>query len=259
MTAAATVALAHDVTGPDGAPVAVLLGSLGASRDMWAPQVDALSDSFRVVAVDLRGHGESPAPEGGYEMAMLADDVVRLLDDLGVRKAHVAGLSLGGAVAQTLALDHGDRLESLTLLSTAPKFGESGTWIERAEKVRAGGTAQLAETVVGNWFTDECFDENPAMPQRFIDGVAAAPDTGYAGCCHAIAGFDSRARLGDIGARTLVIAGEQDTSTPLDVVRGLHEGIPGSSMVTISPAKHLVNVEMPAPVNALLRMHWSAG
>lgn len=252
-----TVALAHDVTGPEDAPVAVLLGSLGASRSMWSPQVEALSDRFRVVAVDLRGHGGSPAPEGEYDMGSLADDVIRLLDELGARRVHLVGVSMGGAVAQTIALEHPERLESLVLMATAPKFGETGNWVDRAAKVRAEGTGALAEGVVGNWFTDGCFEDNPELPQRFVDGITATPDAGYASCCHAIAAFDSRARLANITAKTLVIAGEQDTSTALEVVRQLHEGIPRSTMATISPAKHLVGVEHPGPVNALLAQHWA--
>ncbi|WP_295623927.1 3-oxoadipate enol-lactonase [uncultured Corynebacterium sp.] len=253
----APVALAHDSFGPADAPTAILLGSLGADRSMWSPQVEALSDRFRIITADLRGHGESPAPAGEYAMGDLAGDVLALMDSLGVDRAHVVGLSLGGAVAQTLALEHPERLESLTLISTAPKFGESDAWLDKADKVRAEGTEALAETVVANWFTDECFESNPELPRRFADGIRATSDEGYAGCCHAIAGFDSRDRLGDVAVDAWVIAGEQDTSTPLEVVASLHDSIPDAPLTTISPAKHLVNVEKPEPVNRLLAMIWS--
>lgn len=278
-----TVALAHSVHGPSGAdrldgdsagnsagdsggnsggnsdgevPTAILLGSLGASRDMWDPQVEALSESARIITVDLRGHGESPAPAGEYAMTDLADDVLALMDSLEIDRAHIVGLSLGGAVAQTIALEHPARLRTLTLISTAPKFGESDAWLEKAEQVRAEGTGVLADTVVGNWFTDECFAENPELPKHFADGIRATSDEGYAGCCHAIAGFDSRERLGDITVPTWVVAGEEDTSTPLDVVTSLYDGIPDSSLTEISPAKHLVNVEVPEAVNRVLAMQW---
>lgn len=264
-----TVELAYDVHGPtgasadggatgegEGAPTAILLGSLGASRDMWDPQVEALSESARIITVDLRGHGESPAPVGEYSMTDLADDVLALMDSLGIDSAHIVGLSLGGAVAQTIALDHPERLRTLTLISTAPKFGETDAWLDKAENVHANGTGVLADTVVGNWFTDECFAENPQLPARFADGIRATSDEGYAGCCHAIAGFDTREQLGDITVPTWVIAGEEDTSTPLDVVTSLYDGIPESSLTEISPAKHLVNVEVPDAVNRVLAMQW---
>lgn len=262
-----TVELAHSVHGPGAvggagagsavdAPTAILLGSLGASRDMWDPQVEALSDAARIVTVDLRGHGESPSPAGEYRMEDLAADVLALMDSLGIDRAHLVGLSLGGAVAQTIALEHPERLRSLTLISTAPKFGESDSWLEKADKVRAEGTGVLADTVVGNWFTDECFESNPALPRRFADGIRATSDEGYAGCCHAIADFDSRERLGEITVPTWVIAGEEDTSTPIDVVTSLYDGIPGAGLTVISPAKHLVNVEQAERVNRALAEHW---
>lgn len=241
---------------PDSPKTAILLGSLGASRDMWAPQVEALADKARIITVDLRGHGESPAPAGDYQMSDLAGDVLALMDSLGVDRAHLVGLSLGGAVAQTIARENPERIATLTLISTAPKFGESDAWLDKAAKVRAEGTGVLADTVVGNWFTDECFASNPTLPQRFADGIRATSDEGYAGCCHAIAGFDSRDRLAEITVPTWVIAGAEDTSTPLDVVTSLHDGIPDSTMTEISPAKHLVNIEKAEQVNRVLAMHW---
>lgn len=263
MTAGGAVALAHYVHGPRGTGTeggtAVFLGSLGASRDMWAPQVAALAGAMRIITVDLRGHGDSPAPAGAYEMGDLAGDVIALVDSLGLDRVHLVGLSLGGAVAQTIALDHPGRVDGLTLISTAPKFGEPDSWLTRAETVHTEGTAALADTVVANWFTDECFRADPAVPERFASGIRATSDAGYAGCCHAIAGFDVRRRLGDITAPTRVIAGVEDTSTPLPVVRSLYDGIPGSSLTEISPAKHLVNVERPEEVNSALAAHWGLG
>lgn len=247
---------AYGTESPHSPKTAILLGSLGASRDMWDPQVEALADKARIITVDLRGHGESPAPAGDYEMSDLAGDVLALMDSLGVERAHLVGLSLGGAVAQTIALENPERIATLTLISTAPKFGESDAWRDKAAKVRAEGTGVLADTVVGNWFTDDCFATNPALPQRFADGIRATSDEGYAGCCHAIAGFDSRDRLAEITVPTRVIAGAEDTSTPLDVVTSLYDGIPDSTMTEISPAKHLVNIEKAEQVNRVLAMHW---
>lgn len=254
--------LAHDIHGPADAPAVLLLGSLGASRAMWAPQVRALADRFRIITVDLRGHGESPAPEGEYTMEGLADDAVELLDELGIADAHIAGLSLGGAVAQTLALEHPERVRSLTLISTAPKFGETRAWLDKAELVATEGTGTLSATVVGNWFTDTCFEHTPELPQTYATGIEATSDTGYAGCCHALAAFDSREKLAGIEERirlrTLVLAGEQDTSTAVEVVRSLHERIDGSRFAALSPARHLVTVEQSELANGILAAHWAA-
>lgn len=255
-----TVALNYDVLSralADNGTV-LLIGSLGATRAMWAPQLPTLTENYQVISVDIRGHGDSPAPEGPYSMEELAADVVAVLDQEGVEVAHVVGLSLGGAIAQTLALDSADRVRSLTLISTASKFGTAEAWEDKAELVHREGTQALAPNVVKNWFTDQCFETQPDLPQTFADTISATSDTGYAGCCGALATFDSRERLSSIAAPTLIIAGEQDTSTALEVVHSLHDGIPLSSMATFSPARHLVNVEQSALVNAALLAHFDS-
>lgn len=221
----------------------VLLGSLGATQEMWEAQVGPLSEFYQVVTVDLRGHGESPYPDTSWTIEDMAADVIAILDELDVAEAHIVGLSLGGAVAQCLAVDYPQRVASLVLSATAAKFGTAQAWQEKAELVREQGTGALADTVVGNWFTQQCFDSTPQLPRRFADMITQTSDAGYAGCCEALAQFDSRPRLADIAAPTLVIAGAEDTSTALPVVSELHDAIPGSTQITISPAKHLLNVE----------------
>lgn len=254
--------LDHDVHGRLGQPAVLLLGSLGADRRMWDPQVRALAGRWRVITADLRGHGRSPAPGGPYRMAELAEDVLDVLGAVNERRVHLVGLSLGGAVAQTLALARPELVASLTLVSTAAKFGTPEAWRGKSELVAARGTAALADAVVGNWFTDDCRRMRPELPQRFAEGIRATPDAGYAGCCGALSGFDSREALAGLeprlARRTLVIAGEQDTSTPLPVVRDLHGRIPGSAMITVSPAKHLLTAERPELVNPILA-GWFAG
>lgn len=248
---------AHAINHREGGTV-VLLGSLGTTQDMWEPQVAALGEKYQVITPDTRGHGDSPIPEGEWTMSDLAADVIAVLDEEGVDTAHFVGLSLGGAIAQTIALEYPGRVASLTLSSTAPKFGTPGAWKDKAELVGREGTQALADGVVHNWFTDGCFETNPDLPARFTQMVIDCPDAGYAGCCGALAAFDSRERLAEITAPTLVIAGKQDTSTPLDVVTSLHDGIPGSSMVVVSPAKHLLSAETPGYYTAALLTHIDA-
>lgn len=248
---------AHAINHRDNGTV-VLLGSLGTTREMWEPQLAALSEKYQVITPDVRGHGSSAAPAGEWTVHDLAEDVIAVLDIEGVQRAHFVGLSLGGAICQDIALEHPDRVVSLTLSSTAPKFGTPEVWREKAELVRDEGTAALADGVVHNWFTDTCFTTIPELPARFKQMVSDCPDTGYIGCCGALASFDSRERLPEITAPTLVIAGKQDTSTPLDVVTSLHDGISGSTMVVISPAKHLLNQETPEYFTAALLAHIDA-
>ncbi|MGO3819581.1 MAG: alpha/beta fold hydrolase, partial [Corynebacterium casei] len=131
----------------------MFIGSIGSTTDMWLPQLDALSDSFRVIAVDHRGHGLSPVVESPASIADLASDVQETIGKLGVNAYGVVGLSLGGAVAQYLAAND-PKVTSAALLCTAPKFGTPDSWHERARTVRADSTAALADAIVARWFSE---------------------------------------------------------------------------------------------------------
>ncbi|MGW0248668.1 bifunctional 3-oxoadipate enol-lactonase/4-carboxymuconolactone decarboxylase PcaDC [Nocardia goodfellowii] len=251
-----TVDLAYQVAGPgSGAPTVVLLGSLGSNRGMWEPQVGALSAVFEVVAVDLRGHGESFAPPGPYTIEELAGDVLALIDRLDRRAVHLVGLSLGGAIAQWIAAHAPDRVLSLTLLCTAAKFGAPQGWLDRAAAVRADGTASIAEAVVGRWFTAGLAERDPALVARSRAMIEATDDEGYAACCEAISTWDGRADLPRISAPTLVLAGAQDPATPLSDLRLISEGIANSQLRELDPAAHLASVEQAGPVCALIAAH----
>lgn len=243
-----------DVYGPADADTLVLLGSLGSTTEMWLPQLDALSDRRRVIALDHRGHGASPAAPSGTTptVADLAADVLHTLDGLGVGRFSVVGLSLGGAVAQYLAATSG-RVDRAVFICTAAKFGEPSGWVDRAQAARTDGVGSLADAVIGRWFSPAFLERNPATTAHFRDMVAATPDEGYATCCDALSQWDFTARLGEITVPTLVIAGEHDPSTTPETVKVIADGVAGSSYVVLSPAAHLPNLEQPETVNGLLR------
>ncbi|MFD6895253.1 3-oxoadipate enol-lactonase [Rhodococcus sp. NPDC060086] len=247
--------LAYERHGDPAAPSVLLLGSLGSDRRMWSPQIVALSPIADVIAVDHRGHGESDSAAGAYTVAELAGDVLTLLDELGVDAVHVVGLSLGGAVGQWLAAHRPERVRSLTLLCTAAVFEPAQQWRDRAETVLADGAGSIAEQIVGRWFTADLAERDPELVQRHVAMVSATSDDGYAGCCHALAGFDGRADLARIVAPTLVIAGAQDPATPPDVMRELADGIADADFHVLDPGAHLVNVEQAGRVTALIRAH----
>ncbi|MFF0814441.1 3-oxoadipate enol-lactonase [Rhodococcus sp. NPDC003318] len=251
-----TVALAHQLTGPGpGAPTVVLLGSLGSDRSMWDPQVRSLSDQFNVLAVDLRGHGESPVPDGPYTVADLGGDVLALLDTLALPAVHLVGLSLGGAVSQWIAVHAPSRVHTLTLLCTSAKFGEPQGWLDRAAAVRAEGTGSIADVVVGRWYTSELAARDPELVARSRAMVDATPDEGYAACCEALAGWDSRADLARIAAPTLVIAGRQDPATTPDDLKLIADGVANSTLHVLDPGAHLASVEQAGRVTALIAAH----
>ena len=243
------------VEGPADAPVVVLAGSLGSTLEMWDPQVGALSERFRVVRYDARGHGRSPAPPGPYSLDDLVDDLVGLLDRLQVERAHLVGLSLGGMTAMRLAVREPSRVDRLALMCTSAKFAAPVPWAERATTVRAEGTAAVAEAVVDRWFTPALRDSDPALVDRMRAMVAATPAEGYASCCTAIEHMDLLQDLPRIAAPTLAVAGADDPATPPDHLATIAGAVPGARLLVLPQAAHLANVEQALAVNAALLAH----
>lgn len=246
-----------EATGPDDAPVVVLSGSLGSTLAMWDPQVPALAERFRVVRYDHRGHGKSPVPPGPYELADLGEDVVALLDRLGVARAHFAGLSLGGFVGMWLAAHRPERVDRLALMCTSAFMGPPGNWAARAATVRAEGTVAISETVVSRWLTSSFAAANPAAVTYLQEMVTATPDTGYAECCGAIERMDLTGDLASITAPTLVIAGTEDPATPPEHAERIVAGVRDARLAVLGPAAHLASFERADLVNPLLLAHFA--
>ena len=231
--------------GPADAPVVTLSHSLAASLEMWDPQLPALARRYRVLRYDTRGHGGSEAPPGAYSLEMLADDVLALLAALEIPRTHFVGLSLGGMIGQTLALEHPEILESLVLADTASRIPpEMGPlWDQRVEVAGSKGMAALADGTIERWFTGRFIAESPEV----VDGIRALIRTtapsGFAGCCRAIQNLDYTDRLGEIRLPTLIIVGENDMGTPVAASEVMHQRIAGSKLVVIGPAAHLSNIE----------------
>ncbi len=238
--------LAHRFDGPADAPVLVLPSSLGTTRELWAPQLDAFAREFRVLRYEHRGHGDSPAPPGPYSMAELARDAIELLDEVGAARASWCGVSLGGMVGMWLGANAPDRLDALVLACTAAQVGAPDAYRERAGFVREQGLEPVADAVVGRWFTAETFRERPELPERFREILLDTSVEGYAGCCEALAGWDFRDRLAGVSVPTLVVATSEDEATPKPDTDLLAERIPGARLVTIEGAAHLGNLERPA-------------
>ena len=249
-----TVEVSYSVDGPADAPVVVLSNSLGADRGMWDPQVPALAERYRVVTYDTRGHGRSPVPAGPYSIDDLTDDLVALLDRLDVRRASVVGLSLGGMTAMRLAARDPERVDRLVLLCTSAHIGGT-TYAERAVVARAEGTAKLAPAVVERWLTPGYAAGHADVVARLEAMVAGTPDEGYAGCCDALAVLDLREDLARIAAPTLVVSGAEDPALPPEHQQRIVEGIANSSLLTVTPAAHLANVEQPLQVTGAILGH----
>ena len=237
----------------------MLSNSLGATWQMWDPQMPALTRTNRVVRFDHRGHGSSPAPPGPYAIADMGADVIALLDRLAIETTSFVGLSLGGMVGIWLAAHHPRRIEALALICTSALPGAEEAWRARASVVRDEGTAAVADAVVARWFTPEFAEREPELVSRMVTMVSATPADGYAACCDALEGLDLHAECRRIRAPTLVVAAAEDPAMPPEEHgRVISELIPGSRYVELSPAAHLANVEQPEVVTGLLLEHLRA-
>jgi 3-oxoadipate enol-lactonase len=244
------------VEGPADAPVLLLSNSLGADLAMWDPQVPALTELFRVVRYDTRGHGRSPVPDGD---SSIDDHVLALLDRLEVPAAHVAGLSIGGMTALRLAVREPQRVRTLAVLCSSAYTGNEQSWRDRAHTVRTEGTGAIADAVISRWFTPGYAAANPGLIARLGATFAAHSDEGYASCCAAIAAMDQRADLGRITAPTVVVSGAEDPALPPEHQRAIADGIPGARLVSLSPAAHLANIEQAQQVTDALIAHATGG
>jgi 3-oxoadipate enol-lactonase len=242
----------HIVTG-DG-PALVLGNSLGSSLAMWDGQADALAERFRLIRFDARGHGASDVPPGPYEIGDFGRDVVELLDHLGIERANVAGISLGGMTAMWLGINAPDRIERLVPTCTSAKLGPPQMWRDRAATVREHGTAAIAPAVARNWVTDALAGRRPELEAM----ISATPADGYVASCAAIEQMDLLSDLQRITAPTLVISARQDPSTPPEHGERIAAAIPGARFEVLDGAAHLANLERGDDIVRLITEHLEA-
>ncbi len=233
------------VDGEASKPPLLLLNSIGTDMGAWEPALPYLLTGFRTVRFDARGHGASDATPGDYSLELLAQDAGAVLDAAGVDRAVVCGVSLGGMVAMTLALQAPGRVKALVAACSSPRM-DPETWSARIAAVRSGGMASVADAALARFFSTSFTTNHPEVTGGVRAGLVAASVEGYAGSAAAIRDMDLRGRLGEIAAPTLVIAGEQDVSTPFpEHGRLISEGIPGAKVVLLG-AGHLAQLEAPA-------------
>jgi 3-oxoadipate enol-lactonase len=237
--------IAYDASG--SGPAIVFSHCLGGSRAVWAPVIARLEKNYRCIAYDLRGQGDSERTPGPYSMSQLAADGLELLDALAIENCIFAGVSMGGMVAQHLAMLAPQRLSGLILADTAPGFDAAGraAWDERIAQLQHDGIAPLVETMMGRWFTDGFRRQQPAAVAAIAAILAATDREGYLASCAAVRDHDLLSRLHGITQPTLVVCGADDPSTPLPLSQALAAGIPGARLEVLAGLKHLPNFEAP--------------
>jgi 3-oxoadipate enol-lactonase/4-carboxymuconolactone decarboxylase len=238
------------VDGPPGAPAILLIHSLGSSLRLWDAQAEALARGHRVIRYDLRGHGLTEVGAGPCTVEDLADDAVAVLDALGITAAHVAGVSIGGMVAQAVAARAPARVRSLVLCDTALAIPPPETWRQRAALVRAEGVAAVADGVLGRW-VPASYLASPAG-RGLRQTLLRTPADGYAAAAEALAVADLSRTTPAIRAPTLVIVGELDPSTPVAASEALRDAIPGARLTVIPGALHVPMLDRPDEVTAAI-------
>lgn len=229
--------------GAKDAPAVMFANSLGTDLRLWDQILPHLPDNLRIIRYDMRGHGGSDCPPGPYSMGQLVRDAEQVLDHLAVRNCVFVGLSIGGMVAQGLAIKRLDLVRAIVLSNTGAKIGQPSMWDDRIAAARAGGIEALADATMERWFTRD-FRASPDM-QFWRDMMTEQRLEGFLGCMHAISGTDFYTPTSGLRLPALGIAGSDDGSTPADLVRETVDLIPGSDFHLIRRAGHLPCVEQP--------------
>ncbi len=240
-----------EVSGPPGGQPLVLLHSLGTSAQVWDAQAQALSHGFRVIRPDMRGHGLTSLLAGPGSIEQYARDALAVMDALGVETAHVAGLSIGGLIAQSLAHQAPDRVRSLILCDTAMVIPPPESWIARAALVREQGMQAVVEPVIARWVTPGFLDAPETSGLRAV--LLRTPAEGYAAAAEAIAAFDHSAKTPMLAMPALIIVGDQDQATPVASAEAMQAALRHSKLVVLPNAAHIPTVECPDAVTSAMQ------
>ena len=243
----------------DGA-VVLLIHGVGSDLESWDGVLAGLSDQRRYVRFDLRGHGLSERTPGPYSLDGFAKDAMALLDHLQIERAAIVGFSLGGLIAQAVALNHPDRLNSLTLVSTVggrtPE--EQACADERVEILAQNGALGHLANAVDRWFTPEFAAAHPeVLEARHQKSLNNDPDC-YVAAYRVLAGNDLGNQLGAIKSPTLIMTGENDIGSSPRMARFMHDQIGGSELHILPHLKHSVLLEAPDQVATLIEKFLTA-
>ncbi|WFU91466.1 3-oxoadipate enol-lactonase (plasmid) [Rhizobium sp. CC1099] len=241
------------IGGPADKPVIVFANSLGTDFRIWRDVIVRLAGDFAIVLYDERGHGLSDVGQLPYSIDDHASDLIGLLATLEVERAFICGLSVGGLIAQSLYQQRPDLVRGLILCDTAHKIGTAETWNARIEAVENNGIGSIVDAVMERWFTPAFRrPENPAYA-GYCNMLARQNVEGYAATCGAIRDADFTKAAGKIAVPTICIVGDQDGSTPPDLVRSTAQLIPNARFETIRDAGHIPCVEQPEALTAVIR------
>lgn len=231
----------------ESGPALVLVHCLGVDRRLWDIAAAGLTSDFTLVSYDLPGHGETPVPGNAYRVEDLSLQLAGALDRGGLKRVHLAGISLGGCVAQHLAATRPGRVDRLMLIDTTPRYPDEQRkgWGERAAIARTKGVPAMIDMLINIWFTP-AFAASGAPAVAYVrECFTRIPGEGYAKACEALAEVDLTSLAPKIKAPTLIVIGEQDLPAFHESAKWLAQNIAGSRKVVLAPARHASILEQP--------------
>jgi 3-oxoadipate enol-lactonase len=240
------------LTEDEDAPVVVFINSLGTDFRIWLPVIDELTENWSILLHDKRGHGLSELGTTPYSIEDHADDLIGLCRHVGIKKAIFVGLSVGGQIAQTVYLKKPEMVSKLVLSNTAHKIGTADIWNGRMAAVEADGIESIADGTMERWFTADYREKHRAELAGYRAMLSRQDKRGYLATCGAVRDADFTASVSAIKVPVLCIGGDQDGSTPADLVRSMAELIPDARFELLAPAGHIPCVEQPEAYVELL-------
>lgn len=244
--------LHYKIEGPENAPVILLSNSLGTNLHMWDEQVASLTEVFRVIRYDRRGHGQSTVSSIAFTIEDLGKDVLALIDHLALEKVHFCGLSIGGLVGQWLGINASHKLHSLIICASAAKIGTAQAWAERAQLVREQGLTPLLEGTEQRWFTPVFIQKYPKVVAAILNEFLNTSAEGYAQCCEALATADFSTELSKISIPTLCVYGNDDPVCPASDLMHIAKRVQKGQGLGIS-GRHIFNLESAESFNLALK------
>jgi 3-oxoadipate enol-lactonase len=238
---------------PADKPVIVFINSLGTDFRIWRDVVVRLAGDFAIVLYDKRGHGLSDVGQVPYSIEDHAADLAGLLDMLSVQQAIICGLSVGGLIAQSLYQRRPDLVRALVLSDTAHKIGTADSWNSRIAAVREAGIGNIVDAVMERWFTPPFRRPENTAYDGYCNMLERQPLEGYIATCEAVRDADFTEAAAEISVPTICIVGDQDGSTPPDLVLSLARLIPNARYEVIKDAGHIPCVEQPEAMTAVIR------
>ncbi len=247
------VSLCYALSGPENAPIVCLNHCFGADHQYWDDHLPAF-DGFRVLRHDARGHGYSDVPPGPYSLSMMAADLAGLLDALKIKTVHLCGVSMGGMISQTVALNYPERVASLALINTTPEYDQDQLqgWRDRADLVSRNGIQAVHAALMSRWFTDDAAAARSPGYVYMEETFAKFAPEAFGAVSAAVIDLNTTARLSEIKVPAMVIATPDDPGVPTETSQRMADRL-GVEPYWLKPARHLATLEHPERFNRLIR------